>query len=158
MSTISAPRLASAASRFVERGPHGWLGPAIEEASETAKPGRLSSGASRRLRLHSTRSRSSHRLEHESQVVDRASDRTDVIQARRERKDTAESWTHADLVGFIPATPQNDAGRVIEPPVWVPIAPKHIPQATAAAEPLDEPPGVRSRFQGFRVTGGSIQA
>ena len=60
--------------------------------------------------------------------------------------------------GFIPATPQNEAGRVIEPPVWVPIAPRHIPQATAAAEPLDEPPGVRSRFQGLRVTGGSIQA
>ena len=31
-------------------------------------------------------------------------------------------------------------------------------QATAAAEPLDEPPGVRSRFQGLRVGGGSIQA
>ena len=41
----------------------------------------------------------------------------------------------------MPATPQNDAGRVIEPPVCVPIAPRHIPQATAAAEPLDEPPG-----------------
>ena len=62
------------------------------------------------------------------------------------------------LLGFIPATPQNDAGRVIEPPVWVPIAPKHIPHATAAAEPLDEPPGVRSRFHGLRVMGGSIQA
>ena len=67
-------------------------------------------------------------------------------------------WIHADGVGFIPATPQNDAGRVIEPPVWLPIAPKHIPQATAAAEPLEEPPGVRSRFQGLRVIGGSIQA
>ncbi len=61
-------------------------------------------------------------------------------------------------VGFMPATPQNDAGRVIEPPVWLPIAPKHMPQATAAAEPLDDPPGVRSRFQGLRVIGGSIQA
>ena len=47
---------------------------------------------------------------------------------------------------------------MIEPPVCVPIAPRHIPQATAAAEPLDEPPGVCSRFQGLRVTGGSIQA
>ncbi len=27
-------------------------------------------------------------------------------------------------VGFIPATPQNDAGRVIEPPVWLPSRPK----------------------------------
>ena len=57
-----------------------------------------------------------------------------------------------------PQTPQNDAGRMIEPPVCEPIAPRHIPTATAAAEPLDEPPGVRSRFQGLRVGGGSIQA
>src|SRR4051795_6538964 len=61
-------------------------------------------------------------------------------------------------VGFSPATPQNDAGRMIEPPVCVPIAPRHIPLATAAADPLDDPPGVRSTFQGLRVTGGSIQA
>lgn len=58
-------------------------------------------------------------------------------------------------VGLQPATPQNDAGRVIEPPVCEPIAPRHMPQATAAAEPLDEPPGVRSRFHGFHVAGGS---
>ena len=61
-------------------------------------------------------------------------------------------------VGFMPATPQKAAGRVIDPPVCVPSAPRHMPQATAAADPLDEPPGVRSRFQGLRVTGGSIQA
>src|SRR5207253_7725444 len=60
--------------------------------------------------------------------------------------------------GFIPATPQYEAGRVIDPPVCVPIAPRHMPHATAAADPLDEPPGVRSKFQGLRVTGGSIQA
>src|SRR5262249_59074713 len=34
-------------------------------------------------------------------------------------------------------------------------APRHMPQATAAAEPLLEPPGVRSAFHGLRVTGGS---
>src|SRR5258708_26628153 len=58
-------------------------------------------------------------------------------------------------VGLIPHTPQNEAGRVIEPPVCEPSAPKHIPHATAAALPLLLPPGVRSRFQGLRVTGGS---
>src|SRR5205807_1335500 len=58
-------------------------------------------------------------------------------------------------VGLQPATPQYDAGRVIEPPVCVPNAPRHMPQATAADEPLLEPPGVRSRFQGLRVGGGS---
>src|SRR6186997_3402883 len=58
-------------------------------------------------------------------------------------------------VGLNPAMPQYDAGRVIEPPVCEPSAPRHMPVETAAAEPLDEPPGVRSRFQGFFVTGGS---
>ena len=58
-------------------------------------------------------------------------------------------------VGLHPAMPQYDAGRVIEPPVCEPSAPRHMPVATAAAEPLDEPPGVRARFHGFRVTGGS---
>src|SRR5205809_8139954 len=58
-------------------------------------------------------------------------------------------------VGLQPATPQYDAGRVIEPPVWEPSAPGHMPQATAAAEPLLEPPGVRSGFHGLRVGGGS---
>src|SRR5439155_15466484 len=61
-------------------------------------------------------------------------------------------------VGLQPATPQNDAGRVIEPPVCEPIAPRHMPVATAAADPLDDPPGVRSRFHGLRVAGGSKQA
>src|SRR5216683_8408252 len=58
-------------------------------------------------------------------------------------------------VGLQPATPQYDAGRVIEPPVCEPSAPRHMPHAKAAAEPLLEPPGVRSRFHGFRVGGGS---
>src|SRR5205807_851067 len=58
-------------------------------------------------------------------------------------------------VGLHPAMPQYDAGRVIEPPVCEPSAPRHMPQASAAAEPLLEPPGVRSRFHGLRVTGGS---
>src|SRR5437870_13301367 len=58
-------------------------------------------------------------------------------------------------VGLSPATPQNAAGRVIEPPVCEPSAPRHMPQATAAAEPLLEPPGVREPSQGLRVGGGS---
>src|SRR6266581_3485934 len=58
-------------------------------------------------------------------------------------------------VGLHPATPQYPAGRVIEPPVCDPIAPRHMWQAKAAAEPLLEPPGVRLGFQGFRVGDGS---
>jgi len=44
---------------------------------------------------------------------------------------------------------------VIEPPVCEPSAPRHMPVARAAAEPLLDPPGVRSTFHGLRVTGGS---
>ena len=99
-----------------------------------------------------------HSAEQESQIVDGAGDRADVIEAGGERLNAFVDLDERIRAGFIPATPQNDAGRVIEPPVCVPIAPKHMPHATAAAEPLDEPPGVRSRFQGLRVIGGSIQA
>ena len=44
--------------------------------------------------------------------------------------------------GLIAATPQNDAGRITEPPVCVPSASGIMPAATAAAEPEDDPPGV----------------
>ncbi len=54
-------------------------------------------------------------------------------------------------VGFIPANPQHAAGIRIEPPPSDPVAHGTIPAATAAAEPPDEPPGVRLRSQGLRV-------
>ena len=41
-----------------------------------------------------------------------------------------------------------------EPPVWVPIANGTIKSATAAAEPLDEPPGVNAGSCGFDVGPG----
>src|SRR5437764_8698742 len=44
--------------------------------------------------------------------------------------------------GLIAATPQNEAGRITEPPVCVPSASGIMPAATAAAEPEDDPPGV----------------
>ncbi len=47
--------------------------------------------------------------------------------------------------------PQNDAGRTIEPPVCVPIASGTWKSATAAAEPLDEPPGVCVSRSGLPV-------
>src|SRR5580658_289188 len=40
----------------------------------------------------------------------------------------------------------------IEPPASVPIAIGQIPAASAAALPPLDPPGVRSRFHGLRVT------
>ena len=54
-------------------------------------------------------------------------------------------------LGFRPTRPQNEAGRRTEPPISQPSAMGTQPTATAAAEPPDEPPGVRSGFQGLRV-------
>ena len=55
-------------------------------------------------------------------------------------------------VGFMPTRPLNEAGMRVEPPPSLAVAMGTIPRATAAAEPPLEPPGVRSRFQGLRVT------
>src|ERR1700754_1959988 len=64
--------------------------------------------------------------------------------------------------GFMPNTPQHDAGVRIDPPPSDACAAGTMPAATADAEPPDEPPGVRSRFQGLRVapksTGSVVQA
>ncbi len=48
--------------------------------------------------------------------------------------------------------PHRPAGWRIEPPVSVPSASGASPAATAAAEPPLEPPGMRSRSHGLRVT------
>src|SRR5690606_16480302 len=60
----------------------------------------------------------------------------------------------ASKVGLAPTTPQNDAGRTIDPAVCVPIANGRMPAPTAAADPLDEPPGVRDVSCGLRVGPG----
>src|SRR5437899_3106528 len=57
-------------------------------------------------------------------------------------------------VGLSPYTPQYDAGRIVEPVVWLPSASGTIPAATAAAEPLEEPPGVWPALCGLRVFPG----
>src|SRR5437016_7020480 len=61
-------------------------------------------------------------------------------------------------VGLKPYTPQYDAGRTVEPPVWLPSASGTMPAATAAAEPLEDPPGVRAGLWGFRVLPGARPA
>src|SRR6266542_250318 len=57
-------------------------------------------------------------------------------------------------VGFNPYTPQYEAGRIVDPPVWLPSASGTMPAATAAADPLDDPPGVCPGLCGFRVLPG----
>jgi hypothetical protein len=47
----------------------------------------------------------------------------------------------APKLGLKPTTPQHAAGTRTEPPVSVPIAATAAPLATAAADPLDDPPG-----------------
>ena len=64
----------------------------------------------------------------------------------------------APKVGLYPVTPQKDAGRITDPPVWVPMASGTIPSATAAAEPCDDPPGVCARLCGFAVLPGCMKA
>src|SRR5438067_13323227 len=47
----------------------------------------------------------------------------------------------------MPAVPVSEAGCRIEPPVSVAVAPRARSAATAAADPPDEPPGVRGLFE-----------
>src|SRR5438552_13870867 len=61
-------------------------------------------------------------------------------------------------VGLRPTSPQYDAGRTFDPMVWLPSASGTMRAATAAAEPLDDPPGVHARFHGLRVGAGSLVA
>src|SRR5260370_29233056 len=56
--------------------------------------------------------------------------------------------------GLNPAMPQKAAGRMTEPPVWLPSAIGSMPAAIAAAEPEDDPPGVWARWRGLRVAAG----
>ena len=45
--------------------------------------------------------------------------------------------------------PQNEAGTRTEPPVSLPMAKSQAPAAVAAAEPLEEPPGIRPGARRF---------
>src|SRR5690606_1583302 len=45
-------------------------------------------------------------------------------------------------VGFSPNRPCTDAGKRMEPPVSLPSEPNTAPLATAAPEPLDDPPEI----------------
>ena len=57
-------------------------------------------------------------------------------------------------VGLSPSTPQYAAGRITDPAVCEPIATGTMDAPTAAADPLDEPPGVRDGSAGLRVGPG----
>ena len=61
-------------------------------------------------------------------------------------------------LGFTPTVPQNDAGRITDAAVCVPNAAGTIQSATAAALPLDDPPGVWSGWRGLAVFPGAKYA
>ena len=75
--------------------------------------------------------------------------RTDVVKGPRQRD-------HAAIAGpavgrLDPTRPQHDAGIRTDPAVSRISDPKHRFAAVAAAEPPDDPPGMRSRAHGFRT-------
>src|SRR3989442_3513375 len=55
----------------------------------------------------------------------------------------------------MPTTPQNVAGLRIDPDVSPPVATVSSPAASAAADPLLDPPGVRVKFHGFFASGNA---
>ncbi|MNW56788.1 hypothetical protein D3C74_345300 [compost metagenome] len=59
------------------------------------------------------------------------------------------SISTAPCVGRKPYTPQYADGTRTEPPVSVPSAKSTSPEATATAEPLEEPPGIRPLARGL---------
>src|SRR5579863_9594935 len=61
-------------------------------------------------------------------------------------------------LGLKPTQPQKLAGLMVDPITCVPSAALTMPTATAAADPLDEPPGVCAVFHGLRVPRGSDAA
>src|SRR2546430_1879065 len=64
---------------------------------------------------------------------------------------TTPSVESSPTVGFRPTSPQTADGIRIDPPVSVPMDAKHIPSATDAADPPDEPPGDRLASIGWRA-------
>src|SRR5690606_34635687 len=78
--------------------------------------------------------------------------------SRLPHRDVAPLRCTGPKVGLTPTKRLTAAGRMMDPPVCVPIARGTIPAATAAADPLDDPPGECARFHGFRVGPGAVKA
>ena len=57
----------------------------------------------------------------------------------------------APAPGLMPTSPQHAAGMRIEPAPSLAVAIPTAPPATAAADPPEDPPGVRSGASGLRV-------
>ena len=89
----------------------------------------------------------------EDGVVDGAGEEAEVVDGGRVHEDAfggdaVEGGLEADDAA-------EGGGRITEPTVWEPSARGAMPAATAAAEPLEEPPGVRWRSWGLAVAPGA---
>src|SRR5690606_5044195 len=86
---------------------------------------------------------------------------SDIVRARKPTvsKAALNGVTPSDgmlpVLGLNAGTPQYAAGRQTDPTVCVPSANGTWPAATAAAEPLLDPPGVCLGFAGLVVSAGS---
>ncbi len=78
--------------------------------------------------------------------------------SREGEKGLTPAMSMAPWLGLKPTTPQKDAGRSTEPAVWLPSAAGTMKSPTAAAEPLEEPPGVWAALCGLRVLPGVKKA
>ena len=63
-----------------------------------------------------------------------------------------DGWGIRPKLALKPGSPLNEPGMRVEPPPSLAVHIATIPEATAAADPPLDPPGVRSGFHGFRVT------
>ncbi len=92
---------------------------------------------------------------HDVASISAAVSRTVRVRTPSQFIPTGRSDTVLDItrprVGFRPTSPHIAAGMRIQPEMSLPWAAGTIPAATAAADPPDEPPGVRLRSHGFRV-------
>ena len=72
------------------------------------------------------------------------------MQSRTGASGNAPAARTAPQLGFHPVTPVQCDGIRIDPPVSEPSAITDAPLATATADPDDDPPVTKSRFQGLR--------
>jgi hypothetical protein len=91
---------------------------------------------------------SSYRIE----IGGRCPDGSCVAESKGAAMPDVASWTRSrPRIGFSPTTPQQDAGTRIDPAASVASAIRALRDATAAAAPPPEPPGIIPSRHGFSV-------
>ena len=86
-----------------------------------------------------------------SSAVSRTPARQDTVLPRQGAHPPSGASETRPRCGLRPTRPQHAAGILSEPPPSLPCAIGTIPAATAAADPPEEPPGVRPRSHGLRA-------